>query len=125
MVPTLICGFVRSNFCLPIAFLQGSFRLPAVAFTRHDRLGDRGRYFFVAVELHAERRAALRHRAQVGRVAEHLRERDARADRLGPTYRLEVRHPAATAIQVTNDVAEVLLRRDDLDGHHWLEELRQ
>src|SRR5206468_5019398 len=125
MVPTLMCGLVRSNFCLPIASLRGSSRLlRTFAFTRHDRLCDRGRYFFVTIELHAERRAALGHRAQVGRVAEHLREWNTRSDRLRPTDRLEVLDPATTAVQVTNDVTQVLLRRDDLDGHHGLEEPR-
>src|SRR5512138_3261131 len=84
IVPTLTCGLVRSNFCLAICSSSSeasSYGLRCLV-ASHDRLGDRGRNFLVAVELHAERRTALRHRAQVGRVAEHLREGDARTDRL-------------------------------------------
>src|SRR5438105_4773954 len=76
IVPTLTCGFERSNFCLAIL----SFSL---AVLRADDLArDRLRYFLVPVELHGERCPTLRHRAQVGGVAEHLRERNARLDRL-------------------------------------------
>src|SRR5919198_1206936 len=76
IVPTLRCGFERSNFCLAIL----SFSLASL---RADDLArDRLRHFLVPIELHGERRPALAHRAQVGRVAEHLRERDARLDRL-------------------------------------------
>jgi hypothetical protein len=44
MVPTLRCGFVRSNFCLALL---------------GDLGGDRRRYLFVPVELHGEICAAL------------------------------------------------------------------
>src|SRR5215831_9925330 len=118
IVPTLRCGFERSNFCLAIL----SFSL---AVLRPDDLGrDRLRHFLVPVELHGERGAPLRHRAQVGRVAEHLRERDARLDRLPGPGRLEVLDAAAAAVQVAHHVPEVVLRRDDLDRHDGLEELR-
>src|SRR5262249_10539166 len=50
--------------------------------------------------------------------------RNARADRLRPTYRLELLDPAPTTVQITDDVAEILVRRHDLDGHDGLEELR-
>src|SRR4029450_4674138 len=109
MVPTLTCGLVRSNFCFAICSYppsSSSWGLRCLV-ASHDRLGDRGRNFLVAVELHRDPRAALAHRAQVGRIAEHLRERDARADRLRRADRLELLDPATTAVQVTNDVAEV------------------
>src|SRR5437763_2309418 len=54
MVPTLRCGFVRSNFCLPItSFLLGSRALLG------DLGRDRCRHFVVPVELHGEVCAAL------------------------------------------------------------------
>src|SRR5256886_15542798 len=60
IVPTLRCGFERSNFCLAIL----SFSL---AVLRADDLArDRLRHFVVPVELHRERGAPLRHRAQIG-----------------------------------------------------------
>src|SRR5919106_801744 len=100
MVPTLMWGLLRSNFCLAISsFLRGETCL--LLLLGDDRVGDRGRDFFVAVELHGERRAPLRHGPQVGRIAEHLRERDARADRLRPTDRLELLDPAAPTVQIT------------------------
>src|SRR5687768_17563523 len=124
MVPTLTCGLVRSNFCFAICSYPPSSSLGLRLLAADDRLCDRGRHFFVAIELHRERRAALAHRAQVGRIAEHLGERNARLDRLRPTDRLELLDPATSTVQVTNDVAEVLVRRHDLDGHDRLEELR-
>src|SRR6185312_14531335 len=115
MVPTLTCGFVRSNFCLPMSLclrrndsnygqLDGSaFRLGA-----HDRLRDRRGDILVAVELHGEGRATLRHRAQVGRVPEHLGERHARLDRLGVAERLEVLDTPAAGVEIAHHVAEVV-----------------
>jgi hypothetical protein len=32
--------------------------------------------------------------------------------------------PSTAAVEVAHDIAEVLLRRDDLHGHHRLEQLR-
>src|SRR5437764_10809489 len=83
MVPTLRCGFVRSNFCLPIpSFLC----LGPTVWRRTVLLGDLGRdrrrHVVVPVELHGEICAPLRHRPQVGGVAEHLAQRDARLDDL-------------------------------------------
>src|SRR5262249_13961691 len=97
IVPTLTCGLVRSNFCFAIcSYPPSSSSWLRCLVASDDRLGDRRRHFLVAVELHAERGAALRHRAQVGRIAEHLRERNARADRLRPTDGLELLDPAST-----------------------------
>src|SRR5918998_5675537 len=59
IVPTLTCGFVRSNFCFAIpssGLLLGRLRAPG----RGDDLArDRLRGLFVTVELHGERGAAL------------------------------------------------------------------
>src|SRR5215210_6072040 len=69
IVPTFMCGLVRSNFAFAIA---GSFpSLPGCLDA--DRLlgeagGDVAGDFFVVVELHAVARASLRERAQVRRV---------------------------------------------------------
>src|SRR5438552_17056777 len=77
IVPTLTCGFERSNFCLPILSLPPLNSLGAGAALLDDLAGDRLRNFLVMVEIHVEGRAALAHRANIGRVPEHLRERDA------------------------------------------------
>src|SRR2546423_5932787 len=66
IVPTLRCGFVRSNFCLAISL--SSFGLGPRALLG-DLCRDRCRHFLIPVELHAELGAPLRHRPQVGRVA--------------------------------------------------------
>src|SRR5881392_2429132 len=67
MVPTLRCGFVRSNFCLAIpSFLRLGPRA-----LLGDLARDRRRHFLVPVELHGEIGAPLRHRPQVGGIAEH------------------------------------------------------
>src|SRR3954451_24371834 len=105
MVPTLTCGLSRSNFSFAtsvapsevLVFVRGlrtwrtreSYRDPsfdvrsvclggggssAAAFD--DLLRDVRRDLVVAVELHRVRRASLGVGPQVGRVAEHLRQRD-------------------------------------------------
>src|SRR5512145_542449 len=66
IVPTLTCGLVRSNFCLAICSSSLVFLGLRCLLAADDRLCDRRRHLFVTVELHRERRAALRHRAQVG-----------------------------------------------------------
>src|SRR3954467_5295643 len=72
IVPTLTCGFERSNFCLAIPLVL-RYWLGAAAALLDDLAGDRLRNFLVMIEIHVERRPALRHRADVGGVAEHLR----------------------------------------------------
>src|SRR5437870_4285563 len=89
-----------------------------------DLAGDRLRDFLVAIELHRERGPPLRRRAQVGGVAEHGRERDARADRLRVAARLEALDAAPARVEIAHHVAEVLLGRHDLDGHNGFEKLR-
>ena len=74
--------------------------------------------------MHRELGSPLRHRAQVGRVAEHLRERDDGLDHLGVADGLEALDAPAPRVEVPHHVAQVVLRRDHLDGHHGLEELR-
>src|SRR5215208_3929182 len=73
IVPTFTCGLVRSNFALaifPIPGWLGSFCLRLHFGDNLFRLGLR--HLFVVRELHRVHRAPLRHRAQLGRVAEHL-----------------------------------------------------
>ena len=80
------------------------------------------RHLFVAVELHRVARAALRVGAQVADVAEHLAQRDVRGhdDRVAAAL-LALDVPAA-AHEVADDVADVVLRRRDLDGEDRLHE---
>src|SRR5438105_805773 len=110
----------------PFELLLG-YLVPPVSFLGlgvDDLARDRLRDFLVAIELHRERGPPLRRRAQIGGVAEHLCQRNSRASHLGVPARLEVLDPAAARVQVAHDVAEVLLRGHDLDGHDRLEELR-
>src|SRR5271154_460411 len=105
MVPTFTCGFVRSNFCLAIAWLLptpchgpdgpdaslsaiwcdpagprwgGPGLLPLRP--SDDLLGNRLRNLVVRMELHRVRGATLGARTQVSRVAEHVGERNKRLD---------------------------------------------
>src|SRR3954466_9021303 len=64
----------------------------------------------VAIEVHRVGRAALRSRTQVGRVAEHFRERDPRGDDLRAAAILLRLNLAAAARQVAHHVAHVFLR---------------
>src|SRR6266581_107602 len=96
MVPTFTCGLSRSNFsfatgsrsfqkALRPASRRTSETYSSLGTCSHrltgavldDSLREAVRDFLVAVELHAVLRAPLGVRAQVGRVAEHLGERDA------------------------------------------------
>src|SRR5581483_4635904 len=86
-----------------------------------DLARDRLRNVLVAIELHGERGPPLRRRAQVGGVAEHGGERDARRDDLGVAARLQPEDVAAARVEVPHHVAEVLLGGHDLDGHDRLE----
>src|SRR5436190_2434390 len=82
------------------------------------------RRLLVSIEVHRIRGAPLRARTEVGRVAEHLRERHAGVDDLRAAavfLRLDL---AAPARQVAHDVAHVFLRHDHLDPHHGLEQHR-
>src|SRR5712671_1872214 len=105
MVPTLTCGLVRSNFCLAIEALPVS--LSSLALSVDDLARDRLRHFLVPIELHGEICPALRHRAQVGRVPEHLGQRNACLHELGVAERAHRLDPAAAAVEVPHDVTEV------------------
>src|SRR5438270_9221621 len=120
MVPTLRCGFVRSNFCLAIPFLP---LLGGPRALLGDLARNRRRHFVVPVELHGEICAALRHRPQVGGITEHLAQWDAGLDDLRVADRRHVLDAAATGAEVAHHVAHVVLGRRHLDGHHRLEEL--
>src|SRR4051794_37156119 len=146
-MPTLTCGLSRSNFSLATAvrsccrslgcgalanqgklsqsvrkmMLRGNRLAGAVL---DDLLRDVGRNLVVALELHRVRRAPLRVRAQVGRVAEHLAERDVGADRQGVAAALLALQAPAPAAEVADDVAEEVLGRHDLDLEHRLEQDR-
>src|SRR5687768_7432072 len=79
MVPTFTCGFVRSNFAFAILSSKSRELLLDLV---HDLFSLRLRYFLIVAELHRVHRASLRLRAELGGVAEHLGERNARRDHL-------------------------------------------
>src|SRR5437667_77969 len=79
-----------------------------------DVAPDRLRYFLVPIGIHVEVGPTLRHRAQVGRVPEHLRQRDERLDDLRVADRVHRLDAPTAAVQVAHDVAEVVLGRRDL-----------
>src|ERR687885_616037 len=80
MVPTLMWGFERSNFCLAMkgsSAPRSSLRPPLLpAHPGDDLARDRLRNFLVGVELHGVGRATLRARPKVSSVAEHLGQRN-------------------------------------------------
>src|SRR5512134_1422917 len=84
IVPTFTCGLFRSNFSFDMTVSCSESRtLPrggGALGLADDRLGDAVRHLGVVAELHRVRGAALRLGAQVGRVAEHLRERNLGGD---------------------------------------------
>src|SRR5215210_7845665 len=91
---------------------------------RDDLLGHVLRDLGVAVEDHRVAGPPLGAAAQVAHVAEHLRERDQGPDDASAGALLHRLDGPAPGVQVADDVAHVLLGRDDLDGHERLEQGR-
>src|SRR5207244_1431117 len=118
IVPTFTCGLVRSNFFLAMLALS------LTSYLGRDFLSHVARNLVVLRELHRVAGATLRHRAQVGRVAEHALERDQRAHDLVRVARLDADDLAASGAEVAHHVAEPVLRRGDLDAHDRLEQDR-
>src|SRR6056297_3664755 len=87
-------------------------------------LGDVIGHLGVLLELHRVSGAALRHGAQLRRIAEHLRQRHLGADDLAHGRIIQALRQAAPAVQVAHDVAHVLFGRDDLHLHDGLEQYR-
>src|SRR5256885_209378 len=142
MVPMLTCGLVRSNFAFATGVLLWTSWFVAAAAggatscrsgratglfagrLRDDLLGDVRGNLVVGVELHGVARPALGLRPQVADVAEHLRQRHQGADDAAATALLHRLDDATAGVQVTDNVTHVLLRGDDLDGHHGFEQRR-
>src|SRR5215210_4340057 len=137
MVPMLTCGLVRSNLALATGFLSswvtqvvrcsgvGLYGVGLLARRlRDDLLGHVLRDLRVAVEDHRVAGPSLGAAAQVAHVAEHLRERDEGPDDASAGALLHRLDGPAPGVQVADDVAHVLLGRDDLDGHERLEQSR-
>src|SRR5206468_6725449 len=88
-----------------------------------DLLGDVRRHLLVVRELEREVAAAAGHRAEVRRVAQHLRHRHVRLDHLlAVALRLDAEHLAAAAVQVADHVAHALVGHDHVHGHDRLEQ---
>src|SRR5882672_3100917 len=115
MVPTFTCGLLRSNF---------AFAMSLTFHFRHDFFGFRLRHFLVVTELHAVDRAALAHRPQRGRVAEHLGERHAGGDDVGVGALRHAADLAAAARQIADHFTHVVGGRHHLDVHDRLEQDR-
>src|SRR5256714_5889631 len=134
MVPILTCGLVRWNLAFATAFSSlvlrpahrgGRVRTDCLLLASRlgdDLLGNAGRDLGIRIELHAVVRPALSPAAQIPHVAEHLRQRDKRLDYPGPGALLHGLNMAAAAVQVADDLAHVLVRSPDLDGHDRLEQ---
>src|SRR5690606_11568356 len=64
----------------------------------------------------------LGHAAEVGCVTEHLRQRDISLYDLAVGATAGLFNAAMTAVQVAENITEVIFRRGDFDGHDGLEE---
>src|SRR3954467_3167005 len=73
-------------------------------------------------ELHRVLRPALAEGPQLINVAEHIGKRDHRLDDLGVAPAVGALDLAAAAVDVADDVAEIILRRHHLDLHDRLEQ---
>src|SRR5271165_1304634 len=70
-----------------------------------DLLLDRRRNRGVVRELHRRRAAPLRHRSEVGHIAEHRRERDLGVDDLRVPALAHAEDAPAAGVQVADDIA--------------------
>src|SRR5918998_1611854 len=78
-------------------------------------LGDVLRRLIVTLEMHGRGGASLCRASEVGRVTEHLRERnEGRDDLRAARTRLHLLDLAATTVQVAVNCAHVLFGRDNL-----------
>src|SRR5438105_928746 len=76
------------------------------------------------IELHGESSAALRHGAQVAYITEHVGKRHHGIDDVGIAAHVLALDLPAPRIEVTDDRAGILLRRDHLYLHDRLEKDR-
>src|SRR5699024_34419 len=83
-----------------------------------DVLGD----LQIAVGLHGVLATALGAGTQVGGVAKHLGQRHQSVDLLGTGTSFHAQNLATAAVQVTNDVAHVVLGHDDGNLHDGLQQ---
>src|SRR5262245_14018930 len=123
MVPMLQCGLVRSNFALAIFCLFSSNQIPdappdadapitTIFRLRQlclDLFGNVGGHFVIMRELHRVLGPALGERAELVHIAEHVRERHLSLDDLGVAPGVGALDLAATAVEVADDVAEIIL----------------
>src|SRR5690606_11204506 len=86
-------------------------------------LGDCSRNRFIVVELHRVLRTALGHRTQVVDIFEHVGERHHGADHNCNAAGFLPLDLSTAAVQVADDVADVILRRNHLDLHDRLKQL--
>ena len=91
---------------------------------RDDFFRNVARNLIVAIELHGVHRATLGLRPQITDVTEHLRQRNLRLDFLDAVDVIHGLDGATTRREVAHDIAHVLFRSTDLDGHDRLEKNR-
>ena len=89
-----------------------------------DLVGDVGGHLLVALELHLEGAAPLRHAAELGRVLVHFRHRDLGVDHLQTFVGGHAEHAAALVVEVARDVAHVGVGDADEHLHDRLEQHR-
>src|ERR1700674_3439521 len=98
MVPTLRCGFVRSNFFFATLSSYLTSRRGAAA----DGLREVSRHFGVMTELHRVRCPPRGHGPKLGSVTEHLSERHVGLDVLGRSAAFHAKDVPATRGQVAH-----------------------
>mmetsp|Transcript_536 Transcript_536/g.1424 ORF Transcript_536/g.1424 Transcript_536/m.1424 type:complete len:318 (+) Transcript_536:2218-3171(+) len=91
----------------------------------HDVLHQVRRHHVVLAEVHLVAGASLGHTPQVRHVVEHLAQRHLGVDQLqAPRAIGELGNHAPSAVQISDDVAQVVLGRDDRHVHDRLQQLR-
>src|SRR2546421_480784 len=126
IVPMFTWGLVRSNFFFDMCSSSPGTSPGLLSSHARDDLARQSlRHLLIRVQLHGRVRcAALRPRPELGGVPEQLGQRHDDTDGLLTGTVVDPLDPSSPSGDVAHHLAHEVLRRDDLELHHRLEEHR-
>src|SRR5687767_13688778 len=124
IVPTFTCGLLLSYFCFAIDASPSNNESVSYLFQnflRH-RLCNRR----IVIKFHAGNTASLCGGTQICCIAKHFAQRNMGTDSLSVTRaQFHTLDAATTTVQLTNHIAEVIIRYDNFNFHNWLKQDRR
>src|SRR3989338_2307880 len=122
MVPTLTCGLLRSNFSLATTINSLPKGAESALFFGYS-FDDVRRSSIVFFEFHRVACATLRHGTNVGRITEHLAQRNLGTNYFAGNRIFHTQDHAATTVKVAHHVTHIVFRRNNLYRHDRLKQL--